>query len=52
MSDSLASNRKVCIIDSGYDISHVDLPNGDAVTGANLSETEPYYEDGDGHGES
>ena len=49
VSDSLVSNRKVCIIDSGYDINHPDLPNGSTVTGS-TGEAGPWDEDGDGHG--
>jgi hypothetical protein len=31
--DANAGNRTVCIIDSGYDASHEDLPHGTNVTG-------------------
>jgi len=34
--DDNVSNRKVCIIDTGYDLKHPDLPNestGAAITG-------------------
>ena len=35
ISDGLVSNRKICIIDSGYDIEHPDLQNStDIVTGS------------------
>lgn len=33
--DDLVGNRKVCIIDTGYDISHPDLPSGATVSGNN-----------------
>jgi subtilisin family serine protease len=33
VSDAGASNRKVCIIDSGYSLGHPDLPAGGNVTG-------------------
>ena len=38
LSDSNAGNRTVCIIDSGYDISHNDL-SGNRVQGTNDSGT-------------
>lgn len=49
VSDSLASNRKVCIIDSGYDISNSDLANNN-VSGTNDSGTGNWYEAGGSHG--
>jgi serine protease len=49
VSDSLVSNRKVCIIDSGYDINHPDLPKGSTVTGS-ANGAGPWDQDGDGHG--
>lgn len=49
VSDVLAGNRTVCIIDSGYNIAHEDL-SGNAVTGSNDSGTGNWYEDQDGHG--
>jgi subtilisin family serine protease len=33
VSDAMAGNRKVCIIDSGYSLGHPDLPSGGNVTG-------------------
>lgn len=35
--DDNISNRKVCIIDTGYDLSHPDLPK--ASTGASITGT-------------
>jgi len=34
VTDEHVSNRKVCVIDTGYDIEHPDLPNGNHVTGS------------------
>jgi serine protease len=50
VSDSMASNMTVCVIDSGYDITHEDLPSGGNVTGTNDSGTGNWYQDGSGHG--
>ncbi|MCH8531371.1 MAG: S8 family serine peptidase [Saccharospirillum sp.] len=50
LSDAATGNRTVCIIDSGYDINHQDLPNT-GVTGGNTSQyAGPWDNDGDGHG--
>lgn len=49
LDDSLAGNRKVCIIDSGYDLAHEDLAQN-AVTGENDSGTGNWFEDQNGHG--
>ena len=49
VSDSLVSNRKVCIIDSGYDINHPDLQSTD-ITGFQYNSTYPWDEDPDSHG--
>ncbi|NVJ65206.1 MAG: S8 family serine peptidase [Gammaproteobacteria bacterium] len=49
VSDALAANRKVCIIDSGYDISNSDLANN-VVSGTNNSGTGNWYEAGGSHG--
>ncbi|SHF90359.1 Peptidase inhibitor I9 [Microbulbifer donghaiensis] len=49
VSDGVAGNRTVCIIDSGYDISHEDL-SGNAVSGSNDSGTGNWYEDQNSHG--
>lgn len=50
--DDNISNRKVCIIDTGYDLSHPDLPKastGASITGTGASNLE-WSKDGDGHG--
>jgi subtilisin family serine protease len=47
--DALAGNRKVCIIDSGYDNAHEDL-NGNPVTGEYDSGTGWWYTDENHHG--
>jgi subtilisin family serine protease len=47
--DSLASNRKVCIIDSGYDRAHEDL-GGNNVTGEYDAGTGWWYTDENHHG--
>ncbi len=51
ISDANISNRKICIIDSGYDLNHTDLPSGPSVTGYEGDLTPfPWYEDGCTHG--
>lgn len=47
VSDAAAANRRVCIIDSGYDLAHEDLP---PATGTNVSGTGNWNVDGCGHG--
>lgn len=47
--DALASNRKVCIIDSGYDNAHEDL-NSNPVSGEYDSGTGWWYTDENSHG--
>lgn len=50
VSDEFVSNQKVCIIDSGYDRGHPDLPpEGDTLDGT-TNGAGPWYIDGDGHG--
>lgn len=49
LSDMMASNRTVCIIDSGYDITHPELA-GNLVTGTNDSLSGNWYEDQNHHG--
>jgi subtilisin family serine protease len=49
LSDELAGNRKVCIIDSGYDGAHEDLGSAN-VTGEYDSGTQWWYTDENGHG--
>ena len=40
----------VCVIDSGYDINHEDLPSGSNVTKSDISDTGDAFTDGCGHG--
>jgi subtilisin family serine protease len=45
------SGVKVCVIDSGYDITHEDKPKGPVVDGTDdLGGSGPWDEDGSGHG--
>ena len=52
VSDDMVSNRKVCIVDTGYDLGHEDLISsgvtGDDGYGSN--DTGNWYNDGHGHG--
>lgn len=48
-SDTNAGNRTVCIIDSGYELSHSDL-SSNSVSGTNDSGTGNWYEAGGSHG--
>ncbi len=51
LSDANASNRRVCIIDSGIDRAHEDLTGQAAnMTGVNNSGTGNWYQDQNGHG--
>lgn len=56
VADTASSNQKVCIIDTGYDASHEDLPNGANVTGETVDTTGGqrklgnWFEDSYGHG--
>lgn len=51
ISDSNVSNQKVCIIDSGYDINHPDLPSWNStISGTSQISSESWMEDGNGHG--
>jgi len=49
VSDGLTGNRTVCIIDSGYDITHSDL-SGNNVSGTNDSGTGQWSTPGGSHG--
>jgi len=49
VSDALAANRKVCIIDSGIDRAHEDLL-GLTVDGTNLTRSGSWYTDENSHG--
>lgn len=48
--DANTANRKVCIIDSGYDRNHEDLPKGTNITGEYDSGTGWWYTDENHHG--
>jgi len=51
VSDAGASNRKVCIIDSGYYLGHEDLSSGGNVTGdSDPGGAGDWFRDGSGHG--
>eukprot|EP00554_Chaetoceros_debilis_P011612 CAMPEP_0194128020 /NCGR_PEP_ID=MMETSP0150-20130528/60828_1 /TAXON_ID=122233 /ORGANISM="Chaetoceros debilis, Strain MM31A-1" /LENGTH=587 /DNA_ID=CAMNT_0038821975 /DNA_START=32 /DNA_END=1793 /DNA_ORIENTATION=+ len=54
VSDDNVSNRKVCILDTGFDINHPDLTSDtDVVTGydgSNSAGPSPWTFDGHGHG--
>ncbi|MBI3156409.1 MAG: S8 family serine peptidase [Burkholderiales bacterium] len=47
--DAAAGNRTVCIIDSGYELGHEDLPMA-GVTGTNLSDAGNWFDDQQQHG--
>lgn len=49
LSDAAADNLTVCIIDSGYDTSHEDLPH-DRVTGTDTEVLGAWNNDEEGHG--
>ena len=49
LSDSDADAKTVCIIDTGYDVSHEDLANN-KTNGSNDSGTGNWYHDGSAHG--
>lgn len=49
LSDSAASNMKVCVIDSGYYLDHEDLPKA-TVTGNSDPSAGEWFRDGFGHG--
>ncbi len=49
LSDTAAANRKICIIDSGYDRNHEDL-SGNSVTGEYDAGTGNWYTDENHHG--
>lgn len=50
--DNLVSNRKVCILDTGYTLNHPDLINSGVTgdDGYDNNDTGNWYEDGNGHG--
>jgi len=47
--DSLAAGRKLCIVDSGYEVTHEDLI-GNTVGGVNLTTSGEWYTDEAHHG--
>lgn len=48
--NSNVDNQRVCVIDTGYDISHIDLPSA-GVTGDDFgTDTGPWNTDGNHHG--
>jgi len=52
VSDELSYRKKICIIDTGYDINHEDLPKastGASITGASSGNL-IWSQDGNGHG--
>ena len=52
LSDNMSGNRKVCIMDTGYTLSHPDLPST-GITGNDghgSNNTGNWYQDGNGHG--
>lgn len=54
VSDLETGNMKVCIMDTGYDREHYDLPDSDVTVtgddGYDRYDTGNWYEDGHGHG--
>jgi subtilisin family serine protease len=48
--DDNAGNRKICIIDSGYDNTHVDLPHNRVTGDDDIGGAGPWDHDGFGHG--
>jgi subtilisin family serine protease len=49
LSDSAAGSRNLCIIDSGYDMGHPDLPSSN-VSGTSNSGTGDWFTDENSHG--
>ena len=47
---TFGSDRKICVIDSGYDLAHADLPGADRVSGIAQEGTDSWSEPGDSHG--
>ncbi|MBI2381868.1 MAG: S8 family serine peptidase [Gammaproteobacteria bacterium] len=51
VSDAGSANRMVCVIDTGYDLGHEDLPGLDKVSGSDdIGGAGPWAHDGYGHG--
>jgi len=40
----------VCVVDTGFDLGHPDLPSGVRITGASTPGIGPWFNDEDGHG--
>lgn len=50
VSDEFVANQKLCIIDTGYDVTHPDLPNDPNVVSGNNNKGNKWNQDGNGHG--
>ncbi|OCQ23657.1 peptidase S8 [Pseudoalteromonas luteoviolacea] len=50
LSQSNTSARKVCVIDTGYNLGHPDLPYGNVTGNANNNAVGRWNNDGNGHG--
>ena len=50
VTDDYVSNRKVCVVDTGYNLGHPDLPDENVVTGSTGIAGAAWNEDGHGHG--
>jgi hypothetical protein len=50
VSDANVASRNVCIIDTGFDVTHFDLPGNDVVSGADDIGAGQWFEDGNSHG--
>ncbi len=48
--DDFVANRKLCIIDTGYDINHPDLPNSSDIVSGDNNRGNRWDTDGNGHG--
>jgi len=48
--DDFSGNRKVCIVDSGYDITHPDLPSGAGLITGESFVSGSWNTDGNSHG--
>jgi serine protease len=50
VTDDSVSNQKVCIIDTGYEIGHPDLPSASQIVSGSSRESGDWSTDGNGHG--